>query len=102
MIRSLRTWLCAGLILFDPLLSLASQEPVSISPMHTQAIALYRAKRYAEAAPLYRQLAIQMPNNPDILQDLLWTLWYAEKYDEVTWVAAQITSLNTDDSAVCT
>src|SRR5690348_13867358 len=79
----------------------AQENPGPPAPsLQSQAIALFRAKRYAEAVPLYRRLASETPDNPDILQDLMWTLWYAQHYDEARTVASHLTQLRPNDAQV--
>lgn len=65
-----------------------AQEP--LSAMHAQAISLYRSKDYRHAIPLYRQLAREMPDNADVLEDLFWTLWYAEHYEEAARIGSRL------------
>src|SRR5882672_6453089 len=83
-----------------PFTAAFAQELPAVSSLQSKAIELYRAKRYAEAAPLYRQLSSQTPDNPDILQDLLWTLWYADLFEESAATASRLTRLHPDDAQV--
>jgi tetratricopeptide (TPR) repeat protein/peptidoglycan/xylan/chitin deacetylase (PgdA/CDA1 family) len=77
----------------------AQENPVaSVPSLQSEAIALYRAKRYTEAVPLYRRLASETPDNPDVLQDLMWTLWFAEHYEETRTAAIHLTQLRPNDA----
>jgi tetratricopeptide (TPR) repeat protein len=72
----------------------------SSSTLHTQAITLYREKRYLEAVPLFRKLAEQTPDDVNVLLDLLWTLWYAGDHAETAKLATRLSRKLPDDAHV--
>src|SRR5712691_4573930 len=82
-----------AIVLFQSCPIFGAQESADVSSLQAEAIRLYRSKSYGSAIPLYRQLAQRMPDNPDILEDLAWTLWYAEHYGEAAAVASRLTIL---------
>lgn len=63
-----------------------------------EAIALYRAGRYAEAAQAYRQLAARFPNDAGFQKDLLWVLWKTQQYREAVGAATQCLRLRRGDA----
>lgn len=62
-----------------------------------EAIAFYRAGRYAEAAQAYRQLAARFPNDAGFQKDWLWVAWKTQRYREAVGAATQCVRLRRGD-----
>lgn len=65
--------------------------------LQQEAIKLYRAGQYEQAAKRYRKLLEANPQSVDILRDLMWVLWHAERFPDAAEAAQQLTAIKPDD-----
>jgi tetratricopeptide (TPR) repeat protein len=73
-------------------LSYAKRNEDTATLQHQAAIE-FRNGRFSQAADLYAGAAVQTPDDPALLEDWMWALWTAKRYEETVKVAAQVLAL---------
>ena len=90
-----------GLLCAVAMISLSAHgaDGIASAELQQKAANFYRAGKFSESANVYKQLAAQDPNDEEILKDLMWALWNANRIGEARDAAAQVTKLQPDDLA---
>ena len=85
------------LALLPALAAAEGEAPPQAAELRHQAAALAQQRRYDEAAGLYEQAAALRPQDIFLHKDLMWTLWYAGRYEKCLDAARRTMRLAPDD-----